>query len=152
MIAGVEESLFCPHHHKLFTTFSISCRLAGEVILLVEMTMPLLSTHMKSAMIPDLIDLRVLLILMICALVSLIYLLAASLLMGTMICLWERLLVVMLIWDLGLLSFPLMIFCTWSIFLFCNFGNIFLILSIFMIVFKELEFRDLEDAWVYDFF
>jgi len=97
---------------EFFTTFLIFCRSAGEMTLLVEITMPLLSAHMKSAMIPDLIDLRVLLMLMICTLASLMYLLAASLLIDTMICLQEGLLMVMLIQGLDLLSFPLMIFYT----------------------------------------
>ena len=97
---------------KFFTTFSISCRSAGEAILLVEMMMPLLSALMKSAMIPDLIDLRVLLMLIIYVLVFLMYLLAIFLLIGTIICLQEGPLVVMLIWDLGLQSFSLMIFYT----------------------------------------
>ena len=116
------------------------------------MITPLSSACMKSAMILDLIDLSMLLMLLMCMLASLIYLLAVSLFMDTMICLWEEPLVVMLMQGFGLLSPPLIIFWTWLIFLFWSFGNISLILSIWLVILDELKLWDLEDAWAYDFF
>ena len=79
---GVEKSLFYPHclEANPLQLFLTSCRSDSEAILLVEMTMPLLSAHMKSAIIPDLIDLSRLLMLIIYILASLMYLLAAFLL------------------------------------------------------------------------
>ena len=109
-------------------------------MLLVEIMMSLSLAYMKSAMILDLIDLSILLILLICMLASLIYLLVVFLFMGTIICLQEGLLVVMLMQGFSLLSLLLIIFWTWSIFLLRSFGNISLILSMFIVMLNELRF------------
>ena len=117
--------------------FSISWKLEGLAILSVMMTISLSSTWIKSVMTFDFIPLRAWFMLMTCMLESLMYQFANSLLIGMITCFLDGLFVVMFKWGFGLSLVLLIIFCTWSIFLFWRCGKVFLIFKVSSTMFED---------------
>ena len=138
-----KETFSTSEGSEFFTYFSISCRSDPEETLLVVITIPLLSTWIKSAIVLDLIVLRAWLILATCKLEFLMNSFAILLFIGTITCFLERPLVVMLIFSLTLSFEPLMTLC------------ISLILSISLVMFFRvagLSCLGKEVAFAYNFF
>ena len=154
--SSLDEEIFSTSEGSgFFTYFSISCRSDPEEMLLVIITILLLSTWIKSAIVLDLIVLRTQLILAMCKLEFLMNFFVISLFIETITYFLEGPLVVMLIFSLVLFFEPLINFYISLIFLLGRLGNIFLILSVSLVMFfrvARLGCLSKEVAFVYDFF
>ena len=106
-------------------------------MLLVEIIIPLLSAQIKSAQVLDLILLRVRLMLITWEDKSLVNLLPRSLDIGTMTCLQEGPLVVILILGFSLSFELVMTFWMELIFLLERLGNVSLIFKVFIVILEE---------------
>ena len=122
----------------ILTYFSISWRLEFVATLFVDMMMPLSSVQIKSVQMLDLMLLRAQLILITYEDESLINLLPRSQLIGTITCLQDKPLVVMLSLGLALLLEPLMTFWIESILLLGRLGNVPLIFKVFITILEDL--------------
>ena len=122
----------------ILTYFSIFWRSEFAATLFVDMMMPLLSAHIKSVQMLDLMLLRAQLILITYEDESLINLLPRSQLIGTITCLQDKPLVVMLSLGLALLLEPLMTFWIESILLLGRLGNVPLIFKVFITILEDL--------------